>query len=183
LGQQLAVVDKAIEALRRSERLADDGSGAILRVELAGCARSAGVPLVGAGLLRPVLSAADVRPAVRAAALVQLAGCLAYSERHRELDGALAEADQLYAADRELDQNTGLGLRAVLRSFVAREHRRRGDLRSALHAAEEGADLLGGLSDRAADGGAAARISLQQVLGLLDLGWIDQACTVAADVL
>ncbi len=183
VGQQLAVVDSAIEALRLSERLAADDAGAILRVELAGCARSAGVPLVGAGLLRPVLSAADVRPAVRAAALIQLAGCLAYSERHRELDGALAEADQLYADDRELDQNARLGLRAVLRSFVAREHRRRGDLRSALHAAEEGADLLGGLTDLTADGGAAARISLQQVLGLLDLGWIDQACTVAASAL
>ncbi len=183
LGQQLAVVDTAIEALRLSEQLAADDAGAILRVELAGCARSAGVPLVGAGLLRPVLAAADMRPAVRAAALIQLAGCLAYSERHRELDGALAEADQLYADDRELDQNTGLGLRAVLRSFVAREHRRRGDLRSALHAAEEGADLLGGLTDLTADGGAAARISLQQVLGLLDLGWVDQACTVAAGAL
>ena len=183
LGQQLAVVDKAIEALRLSERLADDGSGAILRVELAGCARSAGVPLVGAGLLRPVLSATDVRPSVRAAALIQLAGCLAYSERHRELDGALAEADQLYADDREFDQDTRLGLRAVLRSFVAREHRRRGDLRSALHAAEEGANLLDGLSDSTADGGASARISLQQVLGLLDLGWVDQAATVAAGAL
>jgi hypothetical protein len=183
LGQQLAVVDKAIEALRLSERLADDAAGAILRVELAGCARSAGVPLVGAGLLRPVLSSVDARPAVRAAALIQLAGCLAYSERHRELDGALAEADQLYADDRELDQDAGLGRRAVLRSFVAREHRRRGDLRSALHAAEEGADLLDGLSDPTADGGAAARISLQQVLGLLDLGWVDQAATVAAGAL
>jgi hypothetical protein len=183
VGQQLAVVDTAIDALRLSERLAADDAGAILRVELAGCARSAGVPLVGAGLLRPVLSAADVRPAVRAAALIQLAGCLAYSERHRELDGALAEADQLYADDRELDQNARLGLRAVLRSFVAREHRRRGDLRSALHAAEEGADLLAGLTDLTADGGASARISLQQVLGLLDLGWIDQACTVAASAL
>ena len=183
LGQQLAVVDKAIEALRLSERLADDDSGAILRVELAGCARSAGVPLVGAGLLRPVLSATDARPSVRAAALIQLAGCLAYSERHRELDSALAEADQLYADDREFDQDTRLGLRAVLRSFVAREHRRRGDLRSALHAAEEGANLLDGLGDPAADGGAAARISLQQVLGLLDLGWVDQAATVAAGAL
>jgi hypothetical protein len=183
LGQQLAVTGKAIDALRLSERLADDAAGAILRVELAGCARSAGVPLVGAGLLRPVLSATDIRPAVRAAALIQLAGCLAYSERHRELDGALAEADQLYADDAQFDQDTRLGLRAVLRSFVAREHRRRGDLRSALHAAEEGADLLGGLSDLSVDGGAAARISLQQVLGLLDLGWIDQAATVAAGAL
>ncbi|HJP79474.1 MAG TPA: diguanylate cyclase [Pseudonocardiaceae bacterium] len=183
LGQQLAVTDKAIDALRLSERLADDAAGAILRVELAGCARSAGVPLVGAGLLRPVLSATDIRPAVRAAALIQLAGCLAYSERHRELDGALAEADQLYADDAQFDQDTRLGLRAVLRSFVAREHRRRGDLRSALHAAEEGANLLAGLSNLSADGGAAARISLQQVLGLLDLGWIDQAATVAAGAL
>ncbi|HEX3785594.1 MAG TPA: hypothetical protein VHX38_38575 [Pseudonocardiaceae bacterium] len=183
LGQQLAVVDKAIEALRLAEQLTDNDAGAVLRVELAGCARSAGVPLVGAGLLRPVLSASDGRPAARAAALIQLAGCLAYSERHRELDGALAEADQLYADDRELDQDTGIGLRAVLRSFVAREHRRRGDLRAALHAAEEGADLLDGLGDLASDGGAGARISLQQVLGLLDLGWIDQACSVAAGAL
>ena len=122
-------------------------------------------------------------PRSGAAALIQLAGCLAYSERHRELDSALAEADQLYADDREFDQDTRLGLRAVLRSFVAREHRRRGDLRSALHAAEEGANLLDGLGDPAADGGAAARISLQQVLGLLDLGWADQAATVAAGAL
>jgi hypothetical protein len=152
-----------------------------LRVELAGCARTAGVPLVGAAVLRPVLTSDAVQPSVRADALVQLVGCLAQHVDPNVLDGALAEADRLYADDRDVDADTRVVLRALLRSVASGEQRRRGDARAAVDAAQEGADLLASLNEPATDNGeVAARVALRLVHGLLDLGRVDEAGAVAA---
>src|SRR5438270_3908546 len=51
LGRHLAVVDRAITALRLAEQLADPHAAAVLRTELAGCARAAGMPLAGGVVL------------------------------------------------------------------------------------------------------------------------------------
>jgi len=181
LGQRLDVVDRAIDAIRLAERHTDPVTGAMLRIELAGCARTAGVPLVGAAVLRPVLTAPDVQPATRADALVQLAGCLTRTVDTAVLDGALAEADRLYDEDRQLDPDSRVVQRALLRSVASGEQRRRGDARAAIDAAQEGVDLLGSLSRPTADNGqAGAQVALRLVHGLLDLGRVDEAAIVAA---
>jgi hypothetical protein len=181
LGRRLDVVDRAIDAISLAERHSDVTISGILRIELAGCARAAGVPLVGAAVLRPVLTATGIRPAMRADALVQLTGCLTRTVDTAVLDGALAEADRLYDEDRQLDPDSRLVLRALLRSVASGEQRRRGDAMAAVDAAREGADLLGTLHRPTADNGqAGARVALRLVHGLLDLGRIDEAGTVAA---
>ncbi|MDT5347545.1 MAG: hypothetical protein QOH91_832, partial [Mycobacterium sp.] len=181
LGHRLDVVDRAIDAIRLAERHSDGTTSAMLRIELAGCARAAGVPLVGAAVLRPVLTATGIRPAMRADALVQLTGCLTRTVDTAVLDDAPAEADRLYDEDRQLDPDNRLVLRALLRSVASGEQRRRGDARAAVAAAQEGADLLGTLNRPTADNGqAGARVALRLVHGLLDLGRIDEAGIVAA---
>jgi hypothetical protein len=181
LGQRLGVVERAIDAVRLAERQSDGMTAAMLRVELAGCARTAGVPLVGAAVLRPVLTLDAVQPSVRADALVQMVGCLAQLAEPSALDDALAEADRLYAEDRDLDPDNRVLFRALLRSVASGEQRRRGDARAAVHAAQEGAALLTSLNLPSTDNGeVGARIALRLVHGLLDLGRMDEATAVAA---
>ena len=110
LGQKLAVAERALAALRSADRLGDTASAPVLRLELAGIARTVGLPLVGAELLRPVLAESSA-PGHRAAALVRLVGCLAYRAEPRVLDAALARADQLYTEDRDLGRDTVVLLR------------------------------------------------------------------------
>ncbi len=180
LGQRLDVVERGIAAIHLAERQSDGETAALLRVELAGCARSAGVPLVGAAILRPVLTSDAVRGSVRADALVQLVGCLAQLVDGTFLDDALADADRRYADDADLDADTTVVLRALLRSVASGEQRRRGDARAAVDAAQEGADLLAGLNRPTADNGqAAASVALRLVHGLLDLGRVDEATAIA----
>lgn len=184
LGQRLHVVERAIDAVRLAERQKDGAMAATLRVELAGCARTAGVPLVGAAVLRPVLTADGVAAATRADALVQMAGCLRQLANASVIDEALAEADRLYADDRDLDPDERVVLRALLRSVASGEQRRRGDARAAVQAAQEGADLLASVHRPSSDNGAAsARVALRLVHGLLDLGWVDEATVVAGNEL
>lgn len=180
LGQKLAVAERAMAALRAADRLGDVSSAAVLRLELAGCARSVGVPLIGAALLGPLLAGDSGTPGQRAAALVRLVGCLAYRAEPRVLDAGLARADQLYLDDRDLGPDTVVLVRALLRSAAAAEHRRRGDARSAVDAAREGADLLRELARPDLDSGyARSRLAAQLALGLLDLGRLDDARLVA----
>lgn len=181
LGRRLEVVERAIGAVRSAERQSDTATAGMVRVELAGCARTAGVPLVGAAVLRPVLTTEIIRPSVRADALVQMVECLAPLVEPAVLDDALAEADRLYAEDRDIDSDSRVVYRALLRAVASAEQRRRGDARAAVDAAQEGADLLGSLNRASADNGAVgARVALRLVHGLLDLGRVDEAGTVAA---
>jgi hypothetical protein len=180
LGRRLTVVERAIAAVRSAERLSDAVTAALVRIELAGCARAAGVPLVGAATLRPVLTSDAVSPSVRADALVQLVECLTSLVDARVLDDALAEADRLYAEDGDVTVDGRVVHRALLRSVASAEQRRRGDARAAVQAAQEGADLLGGLRRASADNGAAsAKVALRLVHGLLDLSRVDEAVAIA----
>ncbi|HEX5114312.1 MAG TPA: hypothetical protein VFW65_03845 [Pseudonocardiaceae bacterium] len=180
LGRRLDIVERGIAALRLAERRSEPGTAAALRVELAGCARAAGVPLVGSAVLRSVLTSDDVRPSVRADGLVELVSCLAQLVDPGVLDDGLAEADRLYAEAGEVDADTRVVRRALLRSVASGELRRRGDVRAAIDAAQEGADLLASLNRASADNGAAsARVALRLVHGLLDLGRMDEAGVIA----
>ncbi|MCP3800891.1 diguanylate cyclase [Allokutzneria sp. A3M-2-11 16] len=170
LGQGVSVAERAIVAMSAAEAVGEVELGWRLRIELANSARVVGTPLTGFALLRPLLEAGDAPAGLRGAAMVQLVDCLARLGSVPELTDALTEADQLYQQDRQLEADTVVILRALLRAAAAGNNRRWGDLPAAVHAAEEGMAMLSDLSDPAADSGyASGRLVLQRVCALFDL--------------
>ncbi|SFQ48051.1 hypothetical protein [Amycolatopsis rubida] len=182
-GARTSTVGRAVAALRAAEHAGYATTAARLRVDLAVCARSLGVPLMGLAALRPVLSE-DVPPSLRAEALCHLVGCLAQFGRKAELDRVLVEADRLLVADDSLDADDRLLMRALLRNGTAAHRRRHGDLTAAADAARTGLGFLEKM-DRPGDDGGLVRIRLvlQLVSTLLDRGDADMAYDIAEPVL
>ncbi|MGO1049529.1 diguanylate cyclase domain-containing protein [Crossiella sp. CA198] len=184
LGQGVVVAERAVASLRAAEALDETELAWRLRVELANAARVVGAPLTGFAVLRPVLEAGTAPRSLRAAAMVQLVDCLAHLGSVPELAEALAEADQLYGEDPDLEPDVVLVLRGLLHSVASAHHRRWGDLPAAVHAAREGLALLDQLADPAADSGhARARLILQLVCALLDSNRPGEARSAAHDLL
>jgi diguanylate cyclase (GGDEF)-like protein len=184
LDMGVQATERAVAALRVAESGKNTELCWRLRVELATCARAAGVPLTGFGVLKPVLLAEGVGPELRASALVGLTDCLVLIGRSKELTDALGQADQLYGDDPGLDDDAKLLCRAVLRASAARQHRRWGDLRAAVESAKDGLGLLDQLSDRAADSGyVVSRLTLELVCALMDSEQTGDAVTAAQTVL
>jgi diguanylate cyclase (GGDEF)-like protein len=184
LDKGVQAVERAVTALKAAEAGNHIELAWRLRVELAACARAAGVPLTGFGVLKPVLRAQGVPPEVRASALVALTDCLVLIGRSTELTDALDQADQLYGKDATLDADAALLSRALLRASTARQHRRWGDLKAAVGAARDGLALLGELSDAAADSGyVASRLVLELVCALMDSEQLADAVTAAQELL
>ncbi|WHT20752.1 diguanylate cyclase [Crossiella sp. CA-258035] len=184
LGQGVVVAERAVASLRAAEALDETELAWRLRVELANAARVVGAPLTGFAVLRPVLEAGTAPKGLRAAAMVQLVDCLAHLGSVPELTEALAEADQLYGEDPDLEPDIVLVLRGLLHSVASAHHRRWGDLPAAVHAAREGLALLDQLTDPAADSGhARARLILQLVCALLDSNRPGEARSAAYDLL
>ncbi|KOV82172.1 hypothetical protein, partial [Nocardia sp. NRRL S-836] len=184
VGRGVRVADRALDALKAAEAAGDHETAWLLRVELAGCARSVGAPLTGFAAVTPVLEAADVPAELRASALVQASECLVTVGRGDEPTRALAEADQLYVADTELDEDMRLVLRGLIRAVQAAQHRRWGDIAAAIGAAREGLDLLSRLADQSADSGQAhGRLTLELVLALMDANRLLDASAVATPML
>ncbi|MFD2468903.1 hypothetical protein [Amycolatopsis silviterrae] len=183
IGKRTSTVGRAVAALRAAEHAGYSTTAARLRVDLAVCARSLGVPLMGLAALRPVLSE-DVPPSLRAEALCHLVGCLAQFGRKAELDRVLVEADRLLVADDSLDADDRLLMRALLRNGTAAHRRRHGDLTAAADAARTGLGFLEKM-DRPGDDGGLVRIRLvlQLVSTLLDRGDADMAYDIAEPVL
>ncbi|WP_409463407.1 hypothetical protein [Amycolatopsis sp. GA6-003] len=182
-GARTSTVGRAVAALRAAEHAGYVTTAARLRVDLAICARSLGVPLMGLAALRPVLSE-DVPPSLRAEALCHLVGCLAPFGRKAELDRVLVEADRLLVADDSLDADDRLLMRALLRNGTAAHRRRHGDLTAAADAARTGLGFLEKM-DRPGDDGGLVRIRLvlQLVSTLLDRGDADMAYDIAEPML
>ena len=171
LGDRPGTVGRAVAALRAAEHAGYGDIAARLRIDLAVCARSLGVPLTGLAALRPVLTDPVVSPVHRAAALCHLVGCLAQIGRKAELDRVLVEADKLVLGDESLDADTQLLVRALLRVGTAAHRRRHGDLTAAADAARTGLGFLEKLDDPADEGGLVrVRLVLQLVSTLLDRG-------------
>ncbi|WP_037357251.1 hypothetical protein [Amycolatopsis orientalis] len=182
-GARTSTVGRAVAALRAAEHAGYATTAARLRVDLAICARSLGVPLMGLAALRPVLSE-DVPPSLRAEALCHLVGCLAPFGRKAELDRVLVGADRLLVADDSLDADDRLLMRALLRNGTAAHRRRHGDLTAAADAARTGLGFLEKM-DRPGDDGGLVRIRLvlQLVSTLLDRGDADMAHDIAEPML
>ncbi|KAA2265238.1 diguanylate cyclase [Solihabitans fulvus] len=184
LGRGVRVADRALGALRAAEAAGEQELIWRLRVELAGCARSAGAPLTGFAALRPVLEAGGVPESLRAAALVQASECLVTLGRGKELTESLAEADRLYGSDPELDSDTRLLLRGLLHAVAAAHHRRWGDLEAALASARAGLALLDQLRDPDTDNGQArGKLTLELVCALMDSDQLGDAAAAAAPLL
>ncbi|MGW3997618.1 hypothetical protein ACWEF6_29375 [Amycolatopsis sp. NPDC004772] len=184
LGMRPATVGRAVAALRAAEHAGYGDIAARLRIDLAVCARSLGVPLTGLAALRPVLTDPVVSPVHRAAALSHLVGCLGQLGRKPELDRVLVEADKLVVGDDSLGADTQLLVRALLRVGTAAHRRRHGDLTAAADAARTGLGFLEKLDNPADDGGLVRiRLVLLLVSTLLDRGDTEMAYEIAEPVL
>ncbi|MEU5262299.1 hypothetical protein [Amycolatopsis sp. NPDC021455] len=184
LGERPGTVGRAVAALRAAEHAGYGDIAARLRIDLAVCARSLGVPLTGLAALRPVLTDPVVSPVHRAAALCHLVGCLAQLGRKAELDRVLVEADKLVLGDDSLGADTQLLVRALLRVGTAAHRRRHGDLTAAADAARTGLGFLEKLDNPADDGGLVRiRLVLLLVSTLLDRGDTEMAYEIAEPML
>ncbi|WP_326943451.1 hypothetical protein OG439_25980 [Amycolatopsis sp. NBC_01307] len=184
LGDRPATVGRAVAALRAAEHAGYGDIAARLRIDLAVCARSLGVPLTGLSALRPVLTDPVVSPVHRAAALTHLVGCLAQIGRKSELDRVLVEADKLVLGDDSLGADTQLLVRALLRVGTAAHRRRHGDLTAAADAARTGLGFLEKLDNPSDDGGLVRiRLVLLLVGTLLDRGDSEMAYEIAEPML
>ncbi|MGK3202478.1 hypothetical protein [Amycolatopsis sp. MEPSY49] len=184
LGMRPGTVGRAVAALRAAEHAGYGDIAARLRIDLAVCARSLGVPLTGLAALRPVLTDPVVSPVHRAAALTHLVGCLGLLGRKAELDRVLVEADKLVLGDESLSADTQLLVRALLRVGTASHRRRHGDLTAAADAARTGLGFLEKLDNPADDGGLVRiRLVLLLVSTLLDRGDTEMAYEIAEPVL
>ncbi|KDN22782.1 hypothetical protein [Amycolatopsis rifamycinica] len=184
LGERPGTVGRAVAALRAAEHAGYGDIAARLRIDLAVCARSLGVPLTGLAALRPVLTDPVVSPVHRAAALCHLVGCLGQLGRKSELDRVLVEADKLVVGDESLGADTQLLVRALLRVGTAAHRRRHGDLTAAADAARTGLGFLEKLDNPADDGGLVRiRLVLLLVSTLLDRGDAEMAYEIAEPVL
>jgi hypothetical protein len=184
LGDRPGTVGRAVAALRAAEHAGYGDIAARLRIDLAVCARSLGVPLTGLAALRPVLIDPVVSPVHRAAALTHLVGGLAQIGRKAELDRVLVEADKLVLGDESLGADTQLLVRALLRVGTAAHRRRHGDLTAAADAARTGLGFLEKLDNPADDGGLVRiRLVLLLVSTLLDRGDAEMAYEIAEPIL
>ncbi|MEV6605567.1 diguanylate cyclase [Kutzneria sp. NPDC051319] len=184
LDKGVQAVERAVTALKAAEAGNHVELGWRLRVELAACARAAGVPLTGFGVLKPVLRAEGVSAEVRASALVALTDCLVLVGRSKELADALDQADQLYGEDTALDAEAKLLSRALLRASAARQHRRWGDLKAAVGAARDGLALFVEAGGAKADSGyVASRLMLELVCALMDSEQLTDATAAAEELL
>lgn len=184
LGRCVPATGRAVDTLRAAENSGADELGWWLRVDLAGCARVVGAPQVGFALIRPVLAAEDVPPAVRADALLRLVDCLAHVGPAPELDRAAREADRLYADDAVPDGDLSALRRARLAAIVSGTQRRWGDHSAAERRARLGLELLAGLRDPSADSGQlSAALTVELVLTLLDTDRPGRAAKLADSAL
>lgn len=184
LGLRTDTVGRAVAALRAAEDLDDPSVAAGLRTDLAICARSVGVPLMGLAAVRPVLAVAGFTGAGKAAALSQLVGCLSQFGRKPELDRTLAEADKLSGSDDDLDGDDRLLMRALVRVAMSAHRRRHVDVLGAGDAARTGLGLLDQLDDPTCDGGVVrVRLILHLVCSLLDRGDTENARDIAETLL
>nr|WP_244162398.1 hypothetical protein [Amycolatopsis regifaucium] len=184
LGGRPRTVGRAVAALRAAEHAGYGDIAARLRIDLAVCARSVGIPLTGLAALRPLLADPAVSPVHRAEALCHLVGCLAQFGRKTELDRVLAEADKLVLGDGSMTADSQLLIRAMLRVGVSAHRRRHGDLTAAADAARTGLGMLEKLANPDDDGGLVRiRLILQLVCTLLDRGDTEMALELAQPVL
>lgn len=170
LGHGVAATGRALAAVREAESAGHAEILTRLRIELAWCAVSAGSYEVALRVLRGELERNHDEPGLRAHALLAVAAALPGARDADERTRALDEAERLYAGCSSNRDVTGL-LTARVRAARAGHLRKRSEFDGAIEAAESGLELLDGLTDPDADGGGVrARLELDRIQSLLDLG-------------
>ncbi|MGH3796519.1 MAG: hypothetical protein ACRDSP_16710 [Pseudonocardiaceae bacterium] len=156
-----------------------------LHVELAHCAAALGQPGIALAALRPVLATGDdIAPVLRGMALIGTAESAGVLGRGDVVTKALAEADELFREEPQLDRDTALLLRATAKAVDAMRHRRSGAPAESEAQARAGRELLAGLADPEHDSGqVSGRLTLELVLALLDRGEGDAAAWEARPLL
>ena len=183
LGHGVEVTGRAIAAVRDAEAADDHELATELRIELACCARSAGGHEVALRILQPVVERERIEPTLRAHALIELAAALPGKQQDGERADALDEAERLYSATSELNRDTSRVLLSRVHTARAGNLRRNGDFEEAARVAEAGLSDLERLGDPAAESGELhARLVLERVHSLLDLGCRGAAVEAAAPV-
>jgi GGDEF domain-containing protein len=184
ISHHVEAVAPAAAALAFAERGGAPEVAAAMRLELAACAREVGEPLVGSGVLRPVLVDDQVRPSVRGRAIGRLVGCVAPVVRRDDVEDAIVEADRLFAADDGLTVDDRRLERARLAVRTAAYHRWYGDVEDAIEVSRDGLGLLARVRDQEATSGRLrARLVLELVCALLDNGELEEAESVARPVM
>lgn len=187
LGRSVAVTERAIAATHdaaEARARVPDESLQELRIELACCARVAGSAQTALRLLEPVLAQDRLDPSSRAHALVELSAALPLDSRDSERTEACAEAERLYGAAPELDDDTAKLLRARVFAVRAGHARRDGAVFEAVAIAESGLELLATMTDPETDSGEMrSLLVLEWVHASLDLGAHDAAVAAAHELL
>ncbi len=184
VSQYVDAVEPAFAALALAEGEGMADVAMSIRLDLAACAREVGEPLLGCGLLRPVLETDQPQPSVRAIALGRLVGCIAHVGRRDDLEDALTEADRILSADDGLGPDARRMERARLSVRAAAYHRWYGDTEDAAEAAREGLTQLNRLrGGRAETERLRAQLVLELACALLDEGSLEEAASVSEAVL
>ncbi|MFC7342265.1 hypothetical protein [Saccharopolyspora griseoalba] len=170
LGRGVPATGRALAAVRDAESAGDPEVLTRLRIELAWCAGSAGSQEVALRILRAELERERIEPGLRAHALLAMAAALPTRRDVDERTRVLDEAERLYAG---CASNRDVTRLLTSRVWAARAgHLRRiSEFGDAVAAADAGLELLDALTDAEADGGGVrARLELERVQALLDLG-------------
>ena len=184
INRHVEAVAPAAAALAFAERGGAPDLAAAMRLDLAACAREVGEPLVGSGVLRPVLTDGRTRPAVRGRAIGRLVGCVAPIVRRDDVEDAIVEADRLFAADDGLSPDERRLERASLAVRTAAYHRWYGDVEDAIEVSRDGLSVLARVHEHdATSGRLRARLVLELICALLDNGELDEADSVARPVI
>lgn len=187
LGRSIAVTERAIAAAHdaaEGRAGVPDESLPELRIELACCARVAGSAQTALRLLEPVLAQDRLDPSSRAHALIELSAALPLDSRGSERAEACSEAERLYGAAPELDEDTAKLLRARVFAVRAGHARRDGAVADVLAIAESGLELLAAMTDPETDSGEVrSLLVLERTHALLDLGRHDAAVAAANELL
>jgi hypothetical protein len=193
LTRDAAAVQRGVPALIAAVGLGDQALAIRISVQLGRACAGVGEPDLGLTVLAPVLAETRIEPAVRSAALVSAAACLARTTRQVEELQVLQEAEYLLVpagasagaplpapAQAEAD---GVA-RALVVAALSGYHRRAGNPAAALATAERGIALLGGqLAGERDSAVVAAALADLRVHALLDLGDRQAAVAVAREQL
>lgn len=159
-------LDAALEAMRLAGEAEERELEAVLRVQLADLARTAGLPKIGLAILRPALVAGRCS-GVLGVALSAAATILAPWRWRAELSTVLANAERLCVLDDRLDAESSTLARADVLAAAAAAVRARGDTAAAAGFARQGLRALEDVPTIVASGtGRVARLRLELLLAL-----------------
>lgn len=165
-GVQHGGLDAALEGVRLADAANERELEAVLRIELAGVARTVGLPKIGLAILRPALVAGH-SSGVLGVALSAAVATLAPWRWRDELATVLTNAERLCVLDDRLGAESSTLARADVLATAAAAARAGGDTAAAAGFARQGLRALEDATAAVASGtGRMARLRLELLLAL-----------------